>query len=166
MSAAALPEMLACGVFAGGMLHAAFTDVRCRRIRNWLVAALAVAWAPLAIAAGLSVGQIGCSLLAAALVFAGGFGCFCAGWLGGGDVKLATVAVLWLGAGQALPFLVLTALIGGALSLLLLALQRLSPLVAGGRAGASAIPQEVPYGLALAMAGIGLLNGSPWIAAF
>ena len=166
MSAAAFPAMLACGVFAAAMLHAALTDLRCRRIRNWVVAALAVAWAPLAIAAGLSLGQMGWSLLAAAMVFAGGFGCFCAGWLGGGDVKLASVAALWLGAGQALPFLVLTALLGAVLSLLLLALQRLGPLASGGRVGDAAIPREVPYGLALALAAIGLLNDSPWIAAF
>jgi prepilin peptidase CpaA len=165
MSAAALPASLACGLFAAGMLHAALTDLRSRRIRNWLVVALAIAWAPLAIAAGLSVGQMGWALLAAALVFAGGFGCFCAGWLGGGDVKLATVAVLWLGAAQAVPFLVLTALLGAVLSLPLLALQRLGSLAAGGGGEAATIPREVPYGLALAMAGIGLLNGSPWIAA-
>jgi prepilin peptidase CpaA len=165
MNVAAFPATLACGVFAAAMLHAALTDLRSRRIRNWLVAALAVAWVPLAIAAGLSPGQMGWSLLAAAVVFAGGFGCFCAGWLGGGDVKLASATVLWLGAGQALPFLVLTALLGAVLSLLLLALRRLGPFAVGGRVEAAAIPREVPYGLALALAGIGLLNDSPWIAA-
>lgn len=165
MSGAALPALLACGVFIAGMLHAALTDLRCRRIRNWLVAALAVAWAPLAVLAGLSGGHMAASVLAAALVFAGGFGCFWAGWLGGGDVKLATAAVLWLGAGQAVPFLVLTALLGGALSLLMLTAGRFMPLVYGGCAGSAETPREVPYGVALALAGIGLLNGSPWSAA-
>src|SRR5690606_29414132 len=116
MSAATIPALLACGLFGAGMLHAAVTDLRHRRIRNWLVAALAAAWAPMAIVVGVPGDQMVASALAAALVFFAGFGCFSAGWLGGGDVKLAAVAVLWLGAGQAITFLLLAAVLGAGLA--------------------------------------------------
>ena len=53
------------------------------------------------------------AVLAAALVFGACFGCFAAGWMGGGDAKLATVCVLWLGADQALAYLLLASLLGG-----------------------------------------------------
>ena len=83
------------------MLQAIVSDLRDRRIRNWLVAALAAVYWPLSLAAGIPATEIVASAAAAALVFAGGFGFFAAGWVGGGDVKLAAVAALWLGAALA-----------------------------------------------------------------
>jgi prepilin peptidase CpaA len=165
MTTGGASALVACGIFAAGMIYATVTDLRHRRIRNWLVTALAICWAPMAIAAGLTVGQMAGSMLASVLVFAAGLGIFSAGWLGGGDVKLAAVAVLWLGAGQAVSFLFLTALLGAALSLVVLAARWLRPFAADGRTGAEASAREVPYGPALALAAIGLLNGSPWSAA-
>lgn len=163
MSVSATPALLACGIFGAGMLHAAVTDLRHRRIRNWLVAALAVSWAPMALVVRVPVDQMASSVLAAALVFAVGFGFFAAGWLGGGDVKLAAVAVLWLGAGQAVAFLLLSAVLGAGLAWPLLLVGRKRRHASGSCASAS--PGEVPYGPALALAGIALLQGSPWAAA-
>lgn len=201
MSVAALAAALACVIFAAGMFHAAVTDLRCRRIRNWLVVALGASWAPLALVAGIPPTVMAGSLLAAALVFAAGFGCFAAGWLGGGDVKLGAVAVLWLGAGQAVDFLLLTAALGAGLGLPLLVFGRIarSTPPRAGRAGvqpsgsqgawsteprpmvvrstgsrtsgarspeSGAGPRELPYGPALGIAALVLLQGSPWAAAF
>lgn len=152
---------LACLAFSAAMLHATATDLRHRRIRNWLVSALAVAWAPMALAASVPATEMAAALGAAALVFIAGVGCFSAGWLGGGDVKLAAAAVLWLGAGQALDFLLVASVLGGALAAV--------TLVTGRRGGAgeqSARPRRpVPYGPALAGAGLALLQGSPLAAA-
>lgn len=164
MSAAAIPALLACGLFVGGMLHAAATDLRHGLIRNWLVAALAAAWAPMALAVGIPGALMAAALIAAALVFTAGFGCFAAGWLGGGDVKLAAVAVLWLGAGQAAAFLLLAAVLGAGLTWPLLMAGRMRLRRAEGE-NASATPRQVPYGPALALAGLALLQGSPWAAA-
>lgn len=165
MSVAALAAVLACVLFCAAMLHAAFTDLRQRRIANWLSMALALSWAPMGLAAGWSGSQLAAALMGAALVFFAGFGCFAAGWLGGGDVKLATVAVLWLGAGQTIAFLLLAALLGATLAWPLLLFGRRSAWFVSGQAegeAGSVEARQVPYGPALAFTGIALLRGSPW----
>ena len=176
MSAPAAVGVIACAVFGAAMLHAIVTDMRHRRIRNWLVAGLAVAWTPMALAAGIPAAEMATAVAAAVLVFVAGVACFAAGWLGGGDVKLAAVAVLWLGAGQALAFVLLTSVLGAVLTgLFLLARRRRGPRdrPPAGAAPADApradapradAPRPVPYGPALAVAGIALLHGSPWAA--
>lgn len=108
----------------------------------------------------------------AAVVMLVGFGLFCAGWMGAGDVKLMAVLCLWLG-GDAMVFLFLTALLGGALALampLVTHLERLLALAAlrlsqalprllipvpGELAGSSAA--GLPYGVAIATAAGGLV---------
>lgn len=163
MTLGSATALIACSLFGAAMLHAVVTDLRHRRIRNWLVASLAALWPALAVSAGLPAGQMAAALAAAGLVFVAGFGCFAAGWLGGGDVKLASVAVLWLGAGQAPAFLLLTALLGAVLATAVLLTERLKtppdPAQSGRRG------REVPYAPALGLAGLALLNGSPWVAA-
>ena len=168
MTFAHVASALACMLFAGAMFHVVVTDLRSRRIRNWLVAALAAAYLPLALAAGLSTAVVATGLGAALLVFAAGFGCFAAGWVGGGDAKLAPVCVLWLGPDQTLPFLALTSVIGGIMALALLAAEALRrrQAVAAGPAVPAPPRPTLPYGPALAIAGLILLGRSPWIAAF
>lgn len=173
MTLTSIASVLACIVFVGAMLHVIATDMRDRRIRNWLVGTMAGLYAPLALAAGLSGAEIAAGLLAALLVFASGFGCFAAGWIGGGDAKLAPVCVLWLGADQALPFLALISVLGGGLALALVvtgALRRRRTAAFAGALGtdplASGAPPRprlvLPYGPALALAGLILLSDSPW----
>lgn len=155
MSSGPVVVALAAGLFCSAMLHVIVTDLRERRISNRTVAALGVLWIPVALAAGMPAGDMAGAAGAAALVFAAGLACFAAGWVGGGDVKLAAAAVLWLGPGQAVPFLLLASLIGGVIAL--------GAVAAAWRAGSVARP--VPYGPALALAGLALLSGSPWAAA-
>ena len=164
MTLASLASVLACLLFAGAMLHVAVTDLRTRRIRNWLVAALAAGYLPLALAAGLPAAVMATALGGALLVFAAGFGCFAAGWIGGGDAKLAPVCVLWLGPDQALAFLALTSIIGGLMALALVATRALrrNRAVAGGSDAPAGAAPDLPYGPALAIAGLSLLGGSPW----
>jgi prepilin peptidase CpaA len=167
MTLAHFASVLACILFAGAMFHVIVTDLRSRRIRNWLIAATIAAYAPLAVAAGLPPDETGMALGAAALVFAAGFGCFAAGWIGGGDAKLAPVCVLWLGADQALHFLALTSIIGGAIALVFLALVALRPgqAVAVGIDLPETARPTLPYGVAMAAAALILLPDSPWTAA-
>jgi prepilin peptidase CpaA len=167
VTATAIASMLACVLFVAAMLHVVVTDLRSRRIRNWLVAALAAAYLPLAIGAGLPSPVIAAGLGAALLVFAAGFGCFAAGWVGGGDAKLAPVCVLWLGPDQTLPFLALTSIFGGIMALALVAtcaLHRSRVAVAGAESPVMPRP-ALPYGPALAVAGLVLLVDSPWASA-
>ena len=158
---------LACISFIAAMLHVFATDLRSRRIRNWLVAALAAGYLPLALAAGLPGAAIAAAVAAALIVFAAGFGCFAAGWVGGGDAKLAPVCVLWLGADQALAFIVLTSLFGAALALALLGTGtfRREPAAAAATGGEPPRRLVLPYGPALALAGLVLLRNAPWVEA-
>ena len=91
---------------------AAFWDIRSRRIPNWLnicvlvggVAMLVINWG--AIDPLSHFIHFGLALLGAMLLFGFRF------W-GGGDAKFYAAAALWFDLGQAITFLVVTALAGG-----------------------------------------------------
>ena len=107
---------------------------------------------------GMPLEQFGLHFACAAVVLVGAFAFFSFGWIGGGDAKLAAATSLWLGFGLTLPYLVYAALLGGALTLMILALRRL-PLHAVHRAGRVDRPAArqkagIPYGIALAAAGL------------
>ena len=157
--------LAACTIFGLAMLHVVVTDLRHRRIRNWLIAALVLAYLPLALAAGLSWAQMAGGLAAGVLMFAAGFGCFAAGWIGGGDVKLAAVSGLWLGAHQALLYVLVASLAGAVLAVLLVGVNWLSRRRAEPGAADADLARELPYGPALAVAGVALLHRSPWAGA-
>ena len=93
-----------------------------------------------------------------AIVLAVAFAFFAFGWIGGGDAKLVAATALWLGSGLMLPYLVYAALLGGALTLMILALRRY-PLPPGcsGQRWIDRLHDSksgVPYGIALAIAGL------------
>src|SRR5690349_12367763 len=106
------------------MAYAASSDLLTMRIANWLVAALIVGYFAFAVLAQLSWSEIGMSVAGAAIVLAIAFAFFAFGWIGGGDAKLVSATTLWIGFGLMLPYLVYAALLGGALTLLILALRR------------------------------------------
>jgi len=118
----------------------------------------------LAIAANghaMSLNITGLHLLAGAIGLAAGMAMFALGWIGGGDAKLFAVTALWLGWDSFFEYTVMAALLGGALTLGLLALRRLSL-----PAGLARVPwfarlanhqAGVPYGVALAAAALVVL---------
>jgi prepilin peptidase CpaA len=86
---------------------------------------------------------------------------FAVGLMGGGDAKLLTATSLWMGWDALLPFILLTALVGGAITLILLVLRKLLARRApsGGWLGRLLAPTSgVPYGLAIAVAGLTLFS--------
>jgi prepilin peptidase CpaA len=96
--------------------------------------------------------------MASIVVLAVCFSFFAFGWMGGGDAKLASATALWLGFAHLPKYLFYTAIIGGALTLVLLKL-RTWPLPASlvGTRWAErlhAANAGVPYGIALAAAGL------------
>ena len=96
-----------------------------------------------------------------------GFGLFTRSWIGGGDAKLMAAAALWLGLEGLVVFLVWTALLGGALAMLLLAYRRFFPplwLMRQPWAMRLHDPKEgIPYGVALAGAGLLAYPSSVWM---
>lgn len=132
------------------LLAAAALDLRHRTIPNRLNLAIAIGAIPFWWATGVEPWpgmalQIG----VAALVFALFAAAFALGAMGGGDVKMIAALALWVPARAIPDLLMIMALAGGALSLVMLARRRLA------RAEG---PVEVPYGVAIASAGIWLIS--------
>jgi prepilin peptidase CpaA len=151
-----LVKTIVLGVFAALVIGAAVRDLASFTIPNWISIALAAAFAPAALMAGVPLPEIGVSFAVGVGMLVVGAGMFAVGWIGGGDAKLMASAAIWVGLRGLAPFAVYTALAGGALALGLVALRSawLRPLAAVGPAWTQrlATPGEsAPYGVAIAV---------------
>jgi prepilin peptidase CpaA len=140
-------------------------------IPNQVSLLLAGGFALCAILVGLPVSALAGHLASGTLVLIIGFGMFAAGWLGGGDAKLAAAVALWLGFGSLLDFVLLASAAGGALTLVILMFRGLPlPAFALGWTWASRLHDRrtgVPYGIALAAAALFIYPSSAiWRAGF
>ena len=132
---------------------AALTDLTRMKIPNWISALLIVAFFPAAFAAGLSPIEVGMHFGVGVLVLIAGMALFALRVVGGGDAKLMAAAGMWLGASALMPFLIWTAILGGAFSLVLILGRSLAqPYIAGAPAWVSTLFQpkgDIPYGVAI-----------------
>ncbi|SBV32910.1 Peptidase A24A, prepilin type IV [uncultured Sphingopyxis sp.] len=132
------------------MMAAAISDVRSRTISNQLNAAMALLAIPFWIASGLAFWpDVAIQLGAALLVFLLFAGLFAMGAMGGGDVKMIGAVMLWIPLPLFLPMLMVMAIGGGLLSAAMLIHMKLRP---------SERSVEVPYGVAIAAAGLWALH--------
>ena len=165
-----LPLVALLFVFPAAMAYAAASDLVSMTISNRLCLVLMATFAICAAMLGLSWVELGWHLAAGGLVLAVCYGMFAAGWIGGGDAKLAAVTALWFGFDQLMPYLTIAALGGGVLTFVMLKL-RSGPLpeVASSWPWARRLhsPKEgVPYGIALAFAALFVLPDTAlWRAA-
>jgi prepilin peptidase CpaA len=140
------------------MAYAASSDLLTMKIANWLVLLLAAAYFVLALLAQLSWGDIGMSVGAAVIVLVIAFTFFALGWIGGGDAKLVAATTLWVGTGMMFQYLIYAALLGGGLTLLILALRRYPlPEALRGQRWLDRLHDTksgVPYGITLAIAAL------------
>ena len=132
------------------MIAAAISDIRSRTISNELNAAIALLAIPFWIATGLALWpdvpiQVGAAF-GVFLIFAG---LFAIGAMGGGDVKMIGAVMLWIPLPLFMPMLTVMAIGGGLLSAAMLIYMKLRP---------SDKPVEVPYGVAIAAAGLWALH--------
>lgn len=145
-------------LFPAAMAFAASSDLLTMRISNKLVLFLVASFCVLALAINLPLQQFALHVACAFVVLVVGFAFFALRWIGGGDAKLAAATTLWLGFGLTVPYLIYTALLGGALTLLVLALRRLPLMPAITRfawlARLHDHKQGIPYGVAMAVAGL------------
>jgi prepilin peptidase CpaA len=128
------------------LLSAGIEDVRTREIANWKNAAIALL-APLWwVASGLTLWPgVAIQLAVAVLVFGLFVTAFWMGQMGGGDVKMIGALALWLPPSALLWMLVLMSLLGGALTLLMVADKLLRK--------KKQLP-DIPYGVAIALAAL------------
>ncbi len=136
---------------AGALLTAAISDIRTRRIANWLslfIVGLFVVAAITRLVAGVDVMSALVWPLATGLfVFLVGLGAFAAGLMGGGDVKLLAAVALMAGPSFALPFVLYTAVFGGLIAAAMLVWQRFEK-------EPSPNLMKVPYGVAIMAGGL------------
>jgi prepilin peptidase CpaA len=156
--------------FPALMVFAAFSDLLTMTISNRVSIALAILFIGLAVAIGLTAAEIAGHLASGALILALGFGAFALGWIGGGDAKLAAATAIWLGFDHLGEYALVASLLGGVLTLLILALRHwpiLSTLMNLAWIKRLHDPGTgIPYGIALASAGLLLYPESAiWLAA-
>lgn len=139
------------------LLVAAATDLKSRIIANQLNLAIALLAPLFWWASGMAVWpDMAWQLLLGIVTFAVFAGLFALGWMGGGDVKLLAALALWLPAALFLKLLVIMSLIGGVLTLAVVARHRLRKLTTN---------PEIPYGVAIACAGLWVIS-EPYLNQF
>src|SRR4051812_35321900 len=154
-------------LFPALMAFAAASDLFTMTISNKVSLALVAGFCILAVAMGMSPAEIGRHAGAGALILVIAFGMFAAGWIGGGDAKLAAATALWLGFDQLLPYLFNASLLGGVLTLLIMRF-RLMPLpgLLANQEWAKRLHRMdagVPYGIALAIAALWVYADTPFM---
>ena len=161
------PTVASIAVLSVLLIWGAVCDLKARRIPNALNLAIALS-APLGWwAMGLSLWpDVGLQFAVALAVFLPLFLMFTLNAMGGGDVKMLTALALWIAPHLVMPMLLVMALVGGVLAAAMLVHHRLTapddaehapdepgrpaPEVAGPEVAAP----EVPYGVAIAVAGL------------
>ncbi len=139
-------QFILLAALALSLLFAAYTDLRERIIENWLNLGIALC-APLF---WWTTGQSIWPSMAIQLAF--GFGVtivfalvFALGAMGGGDVKLIGALALWIAPWDFVNFLLIMSILGGVLTLVMAIRHRMLK---------AETPLEVPYGVAIALAGL------------
>lgn len=166
---AMIREALLLGLFPAAMVFAAASDLVTMTISNRLSLFLAGSFFAAAALIGMPLAQVGYHVLASLLVLSVTFGFFAAGWIGGGDAKLAAATALWFGFPHLIEYLFFASIFGGVMTLLLLQLRGwpLPRALAGMQwiARLHARSSGVPYGIALAAAGLAVYPKTPFMQA-
>ncbi len=149
---------------------AAFFDLLTMTIPNKLNLTIVLAFVGLAFLLQLPPELVAMSLALGFGVMAAGFGLFALGVMGGGDVKFLATISLWFGLSMnMLDFILLTSIYGGALTLVILALRKVPyfPQFMQGQDWLLKLHDRnsgVPYGIAIAIAGIQVYPNTFWFA--
>ena len=162
-----LVEFIRVLLFPALMAFAAASDLLNMTISNRISLALVAGFVVLAIACGLSPQMILAHMVTGLLVLAVGFALFSRGLVGGGDAKLAAAAALWLGFDHLAQYALLGALLGGVLTLGILAFRFMPlPTWLAGQTWAVRLHQfdgGVPYGIALAASALLIYPSTTWM---
>lgn len=142
-------EYVLLGGLATLLMIAAITDWRSRLINNWLTGTIAL-MAPLYwLVSGLAFWpDMAIQTTLGICVFAVFAGFFAVGAMGGGDVKLLGALALWMPLIPMIKLLIVMSILGGVLTLIMLIIHRAQ----------KALGQpEIPYGIAISLAGLWII---------
>ena len=166
MKATLVLDAAALTFFPSLMAYSALSDLFTMTIANRISILLVAGFLALAAVTGMPVAEIGIDHLACgAAILVLTFTLFAFGWIGGGDAKLAAAIAVWIGWAHLFDYGLLTSVLGAGLTILILRLRKttifptwrdtpwiarlLDPL------------NGVPYGIALAAAGLILYPDTP-----
>lgn len=151
-------DSLALLVFPLLMIFAALADLFTMTIPNRVSLVLIAAYLLLALYLRLPLATVGLHVSCGLAMLALTFTMFQMGWIGGGDAKLAAATALWVGWPALFEYGLAASLIGGALTIAILALRHYDLpeklLSVGFIAKLAEKNGGVPYGIALALAGL------------
>ena len=158
-------------VFVFCVCYAVVSDFTRMLIPNWIPLTLVGAFAVFAMLY-LDGDAVLRHLGLAAVVFVLGVVFFVAGWIGGGDVKLMTAVMLWIGPQAATSYVIVMAVLGAVLALTLLALRRYSNVYRAWAPNNWLVNRMVdmaeagycPYGVAIGIAALVPSAASIWQA--
>jgi prepilin peptidase CpaA len=151
-------ETIALIVFPTLMIFAAFSDLFTMTIPNRVSLILIVVYFALAAYLPLPWHTVAMHVSCGIAVLVLTFVLFQFGWVGGGDAKLASATALWLGWENLLEYGIVASIVGGVLTVVILLIRfcdlpsRL--LSIGFIAMLAEKTNGVPYGIALAVAGL------------
>lgn len=154
-------ELLVLIVLPVLLAAAAGWDLASYTIPNFLQLALIAAFVVFIVATGMAPAAIGMHLLAGFLGLVVGFTLFALGYIGGGDAKLFACVVMWLGFTNLLDYAVVASIMGGGLTLAILAARSMPlPAFLIGQGWIQRLHDSrsgIPYGVALAAAAFAIL---------
>jgi prepilin peptidase CpaA len=137
-------------LLAAALVAASGSDWRTRTIPNWLNGAIALGAIPFWWAAGLSLWpDVAVQVAVAVGVLLLFLVAFALGQMGGGDVKMLFALSLWLPPGAVFKLIMIMAVAGGVLTMALLIPHRMRKQKGN---------PEIPYGIAIAFAGLWLIG--------
>ena len=164
-----IKDLLILTIFPGAMACAAAADLFTMTLPNRLALALVLFFFVVAPLAGLGWSDVGLHVALALLALVATSILFSFGWIGGGDVKLFAATCLWLNPEALITYSIYAGLIGMLLAIALVLWRKIplpSVLNSLGWLVRLHSPKEgVPYGIALAAAGLLVYPQSPFMAA-
>jgi prepilin peptidase CpaA len=156
-------------LFPALMAVAAVSDLFTMTISNRISLLLIAGFVVLAAFGGMSLHAISMHLAAGFAVLLVAFACFAAGWIGGGDAKLAAATALWFGFEHLGFYLVYATFAGAVLTLLLLQFRKLPlPVTWLSQEWLQRLHDRkngIPYGVALAIGALAIYPDTEWMKA-
>lgn len=155
-------------VFATLMITAAVSDLLTYKIPNKLNLAIGLSFFAYALIAQIDPFEIAHRVIWATVVFFVAAQMFNFGWMGGGDVKMIPMVMLWIPHTLYLELLSVIAIYGGILTIVILVMRAIPmPVFTVGWAWLDRIhaqEKKIPYGIAIALGAVTLdllaINGS------
>jgi prepilin peptidase CpaA len=155
-------------VFPAAMAFAGAMDLLTMTIPNRISIVLVAAFCVAAAMTGMGWQELASHVGAGFLMLVIGIAMFAMGWLGGGDAKLLAAAALWIGFEHLIGYLLVAGIAGGLLALVILIYRSMPPPLWLARQGWAlhlhGARTGIPYGIALAAAGLHVFPSTSWFA--